>query len=210
MSNLNEAQRILALAVAKELGWATKPYLRYKHTEENAPLLLAGPNGELLWISVNHRDKSKVIVHGEFPLDSKNESVIYSSEEGASISVTLSRGIPTIAKSIVSRLLPDYTPLLAKVQARLIERNEYYNGIKARAARISTELGSKLAKPKRNINRDEIDGTVEIAYETGRNFSGEFGCHREDVEIKLRVPIELAVQIAKLIAAHKNKVEGKG
>lgn len=105
---------------------------------------IAGPDGATVFL---RREGAKVEVHADYPGNDAYDV------KHLTIGVSVSRGAATIAREIQRRLLPEYLPELARVQAHIADRG------RMRAARMA--LAEELAAPigARVVNDDRLNDT---------------------------------------------------
>ena len=111
-----------------------------------AGVYLEGPNGGLLFLRVDWRNKARVAVSGEANPRPEYGSIGWG-HSWPSIGVASGRGPEAIAREIGRRLLPDYWAALAKYLEVMAAHNRRETATAAVRARLAAELGGAGCQP---------------------------------------------------------------
>jgi len=131
---------ILAAQVAAELGdgWSVDT----SHETNSRAVAIVGPDSARIVLLVDWRKPERTNVTSDLP--SGSYKVMASDDYKAGnvdISVATDRGAAVIAREITRRVLPVYTPILAKAQAAINRDNDAEANRAALVKRIGEEYG---------------------------------------------------------------------
>lgn len=181
--NAENPIQILAESIAMALGpgWAAQP------GEHRDVVLLAGP-GITLDVRPNRSQVVIAPVLGALWRWAPREADVR-------IGVDAGRSVSAIAGEITRRLLPKARSLLADCLQGKLKYDEYTAAKWATARRLAEALGQTLPESWRDPDRDACVSFYRDGLSVRAQVSGS------DVDLRLSVPADLAVQVCEIVRA---------
>lgn len=196
-----EAFRALVTAIAKALGEGFK-----SSTSKELEHLGEIRHADGRCVNINnswYSNKGRLNISGDYPKDREGRysgprdwGVIAYNETGPSITVNASRAPEAIAKDIKSRFLPEYTRLFNLCLEKRTEREGYRGEEKAKAERILSALGKRIARIVGEPDNTHVD----------LNYSDAGYGELTNNSVKLNsLPFDVVLEIAAVLAKHSKK-----